>query len=56
VGSHGIECGGFLLNIPASTMRTFRSVFVVLVEGENNFERFVTIEADIIVDGHGNLP
>lgn len=37
-------------------MRALRNVFVVFVQGENRFKRFMTIEANIIVNGHGNLP
>ena len=32
------------------------SFFIVLVQAENGFEGFMTIEANIIVDGHENLP
>jgi hypothetical protein len=32
------------------------SFFIVLIQGENGFKGLVTIEANVIVDGHENLP
>jgi hypothetical protein len=29
---------------------------IVLVQGEDGFEGFMAIQANIIVNGHGNLP
>jgi hypothetical protein len=37
-------------------MRALGNFLVVLVQAENGFERLMTIEANIIVDGHENLP
>jgi hypothetical protein len=54
--SHSKKSGRFLLNVLTATMRTLRSFLVVLVQGKNRFEGLVTIEANIIVDGHGDLP
>ena len=37
-------------------MRALGSFLIVLVQAENGFEGFMTIETNIIVDGHENLP
>lgn len=37
-------------------MRAVRVLRVVLVQGQDRFEGFMTIKADIIVDGHGEPP
>jgi hypothetical protein len=37
-------------------MRTLGSFFIVFVQGQNRFEGLMTIQANIIVEGHGNLP
>ncbi len=37
-------------------MGTLGCFFVVLVQRKNDFEGLVTIEANIIVNGHGTLP
>ena len=37
-------------------MRALGSFLIVLIQAENSFEGFMTIEANIIVDGHENLP
>jgi hypothetical protein len=37
-------------------MRAFGILLVVLVQAKNCFEGFMTIEANIIVNGHGEPP
>jgi hypothetical protein len=37
-------------------MRALGVFVVVLVQGKNGFEGLMTIEANVIVNGHGNLP
>jgi hypothetical protein len=37
-------------------MRALRIFLVVFVQAENSFEGLMTIEANIIVNGHGDLP
>jgi hypothetical protein len=55
-GRHREERSGFLLNILAATVRALRSFLVVFVQGQNNFEGLMTIEANVIINGHGDLP
>jgi hypothetical protein len=51
---HGVECGCFLLHVLAAALRAFRVSFVFF-QGENQFEGFVTIVANVVVHGHGGL-
>jgi hypothetical protein len=37
-------------------MRALGIFFVVLVQSESGFEWSMAIEANIIINGHGNLP
>jgi len=37
-------------------MRALGSFLIVLIQAENSFEGLMTIEANIIVDGHEILP
>ena len=37
-------------------MRALGNFFVVLVQGKNRFKGVMTIEANVIVNGHGDLP
>jgi hypothetical protein len=37
-------------------MRALGNFLIVLIQGKNCFEGFVTIEANVIVYGHGDLP
>jgi hypothetical protein len=53
---HRKKCGRLLLHVRTSTLRTLWNVIVVLVQAQDQFEGFIAIEANIIVDGHGNLP
>ena len=55
-GSHREKRGGLLLHILTAAMWTLGMFFFVLIQGKNSFEGLVTIEADIIVNGHGDLP
>ncbi len=53
---HGEECRSLLLHILTAAVRTLWTLFVVLGQGKGYFEGFMTIQADIIVDGHGKPP
>ena len=55
-GSHREKRGRFLLHISAAAMRALGSFLIVLIQAENSFEGLMAIEANIIVDGHENLP
>ena len=52
---HGIKRSRFLLNVFAAALAAFR-VHFVFFQGENYFEGFVTIFANVVVHGHGGLP
>ncbi len=52
---HGIKRSRFLLNVLAAALGAFR-VHFVFFQGENYFEGFVTIFANVVVHGHGGLP
>lgn len=52
---HGKECGGFLFHILAPALRAL-DVFVVLLQGQDQFEGFVAIVTDVVVHGHGRPP
>jgi hypothetical protein len=52
---HGIKSSRFLLNVLATTLGAFR-VYFVFLQGENYFEGFVTIVANVVVHGHRGLP
>jgi hypothetical protein len=54
--SHREKRGGFLLHVLTATMRALGIFMIVLGQSENGFERLMTIEANVIVNGHGNLP
>lgn len=54
--SHSKKRCRFLLNILAVAVRALGIFLVVLIQGENQLERLMAIEADIVVNGHGNLP
>ena len=56
MGSHREELGSFLLHMFTPAMRTVGIFLVVLVQSKNDFEGLMTIEANIIVDGHGDPP
>src|ERR1035438_7861000 len=52
---HGIKSSHFLLNVLAAALGAFRLDFVFL-QGENPFEGFMTIVANVVVHGHSGLP
>jgi hypothetical protein len=52
---HGIKSSRFLLNVLATALGAFR-VYFVFLQGENYFEAFVTIVANVVVHGHRGLP
>src|SRR5208283_2587307 len=52
---HGVEGGRFLLHVLAAALGAFR-VYFVFFQSENQFERFATIVADVVIHGHEGLP
>ena len=52
---HGIKRGHLLLHVLAAALGAFHR-YIVFLEGENYFEGFVSIIADVVVHGHANLP
>src|SRR5208337_1951376 len=52
---HGIERGYLLLHVLAAALGAFH-LYLVFFQGEDHFEGFVTIVADVVVHGHGDLP
>src|SRR5208282_2369179 len=55
LSGHGVERGCFLLHVLAAALGAFR-VYFVFFQGENQFERFATIVADVVIHGHEGLP
>jgi hypothetical protein len=45
-----------LFDVFTSAVRALNGVLVVFVQGEDSFEALVAIQADIIVNGHGDPP
>jgi hypothetical protein len=56
LGRDRVKGGGLLLYILTATIGAFGILLIVLVQGQSCFEGFMTIETNIIVDGHGDLP
>src|SRR5208282_755841 len=55
LAGYSVERGGFLLHVLAAALGAFR-ICVMFFQGENQFEGFVTIVADVVVHGHVGLP
>jgi hypothetical protein len=55
-GGHREKRCGLLFHILTAAVRTFGILFVVLVQSQSGFEGLMAIKANIIVNGHGNLP
>src|ERR1035437_4173700 len=55
LSGHGVERSHLLLHVLAAALGAFH-VYFMFFEGENHFEGFVTIVADVVVHGYGGLP
>lgn len=55
-GSDREKCGCFLFHVPTPAMRALGSFLIVLIQRKNGFKGLVAIEANVIVNGHENLP
>src|SRR5271157_632975 len=55
LSGHSKKSSRFLFDMLTAALGAFGICFMFL-EGENQFEGFVTVEANIIVHGHGILP
>jgi len=55
LGRHSKECGGFLPDVLASTLRTFDLALFVLGKGQDQFEGLLAILTIKLISGHGDL-
>lgn len=54
--SYREECRGFLLHVLTATMRTLGILMIVLVQGQDSFEGLMTVETNIVINGHWGPP
>jgi hypothetical protein len=55
-GSNREKRSRFLLYVLTAAMGALGILVVVFVQGENGLKSFMTIEANVIVNGHGKPP
>jgi hypothetical protein len=55
LAANGVKRGYFLLDVLAAASGTL-DFFIVLLKCKNQLEGFMTIVADVVVNGHADLP